>query len=363
MKTKYYYLFAILIFVLSTCTESPTNSENDDIEIPVESIIGINEEPILGALLKNESKYYQFNAKNGREYIIAVRKGLGSETVHTFVYSTESLKEGHDADYSDRYSNSLVKFRTTADATYYLKIQDDNNEVGSNFSVRILSPDHGFTPFAGMSPLGINVPPTIQSLLPNQIHRYYFQINAGILYKVFGETRDGKTHKYVTEHPAGDDIVPLYSDSYNNDMIEFRATRDGFYFISLIEGGSDIGSSYDIRIVSPEMPKVAFRGCEFLFANGRETETTIPVGSLVRFHFSTVAGKLYEIGSNCTEGSSNTYISIYPCVDHLVHEYQDSYSNDIIKFRQTTDNIYFIAIENRSDSNLAKCKITIHEKE
>jgi len=363
MKTKYYCLFAVLIIIFFNCTESPTNSENDAIEIPIESIVGINEEPILGYLLKNENKYYQFSAKNGREYIIAVRKGLDSKSVHTYVYTAESLKEGNDADYSDRYSDSLIKFRATSDALYYIKIQDNNNEVGSNFSVRILSSDHGFTPFAEMAAIGINTPPVTQSMLPRQIHRYFFQINSGILYKIYGETIAGKTHKYVTEYPAGDDILPLYRDSYNNSVIEFRATRDGIYFISLLEGGTDIGSTYDIRIVSPDLPRSPFSGCKFLFANGRETEATIPVGGLVRFQFSTTAGKLYEIKSNCTEGSSNTYLSIYPCVDHLVHDYSDSYSNGTISFRETMNENYFIALENRSDEDLAKCKITITEKE
>lgn len=320
--------------------------------------LALNREPEQFSLNPNETKRWNFDAIEGRDYEIISTASKGA--THIYMSNDPGIDSEH---YQDSGAFGTIKFRSPKTEIQYIAIQDNDNSGGSEGTVRLVSPQGPLvTNTVGVSGIQVNSSPTTFSLVPKELKRWRFYVKQGETYTISTTTSNGSINFYAGKMSSVDSGVFDYSDTFGR--IEFRAGEDGSIFIAIQDNDNSKGSDGTVRVISYDAPHSASSTnitTDTLTTTLKSTNKfNLINNSIKRWNFAAKRGYTYAITSTVLTGSIGMYLSRLASVDRDVNDQSASFST--IELRAEKNETLYVAVQDNGNTKGSTGQIELTEE-
>ncbi len=251
MRVRWRALVCVVSFVLAACgpivepvvlVPCPSGTCWD---LSAGTPLGVNDAPSEGVLSRDEAHAWRFDTVPGHRYLVLTRVFVGS--ADTYV-SFSPLIDPYTQAMVDVGSSEGLSFTATAYVAF-IAVADRGNDAGTDYTVRVVSYDERLDPLPGTTSLAINAPPVPRALAPAELARYVFSAVRGTDSTIRVQTTRGAVLAFASLIPSVDDDFYDLTDASN--VMTFRATETGRYYVAVLDRGGAAGSEFTIQVTSP----------------------------------------------------------------------------------------------------------------
>lgn len=325
--------------------------------IPSKAVrLAVNDVRTDGKLLKGQNDLYYFEAKAGRKYKIHPRVFDGKVNV----YAGPSPTVGPDNyKFADAYGDDGIELQYEGAVTVFVSVEDQDSNLGSEYSIRVYSLEEENGPVTGVQPLVVNDVRTEGVLMPGEVKRFSFPMVHGRTYRVIPHANSGKIDLFAGELSCVDNQVHSHADLYGDDGIELLASEEPYpQYVAVVDPGNDLGSKFSLRVISYDEASPSVPNSDLLVGSTLEDQSVSP-GEVRRYRVLLHEGSTYRIHVAKTEGALDAYFSSIASVDEQVHEKADLYGDDDIVVLATKTADYYVAVISRRSDLAAGFSISL----